>query len=110
MFNWKSMKMNVNYADLQYPVDLLQMCMWDRAQYRLSQCAELDELSDEELSECLNEPQPTSRHKQFSKTENWFPNIRQQWTQREAPLLELLSIYPCKEPNITVVYSWPCSK
>ena len=70
MFNWKSMKMNVNYADLQYPVDLLQMCMMDRAQYRLSQCAELDELSDEELSECLNEPQPTSSHKQFSKTEN----------------------------------------
>ena len=70
MFNWKSMKMNVNYADLQYPIDLLQMCMWDRAQYRLSQCAELDELSDEELSECLNEPQPTSSHKQFSKTES----------------------------------------
>lgn len=48
-------KMNTNKDDLQDTEELLTLCLRDQHDYLLAQCSELDDLSDEELAECLHD-------------------------------------------------------
>ena len=48
-------KMNTNKDDFQDTEELLTLCLCDQHDYLLTQCSELDELSDEELAECLHD-------------------------------------------------------